>query len=152
MAKMTLKPLNLGGGLTWREGSAANGADFWALLGPLATDVAVHKELGEPIVSTVNHRWVFGIDNSTGAVVAAGALIVPHDGKDVAWLAYSYVAKTHRLRGLWKAMAAHRISAATESGAKTIKVVTRNLSRPLTEEGFTLSSQRGSWSYMEKAL
>lgn len=145
----TMKFPDLGHGLEWREGSAADGAGFWALLGPLATDVAIHKEMGEPIVSTANHRWLFGLED--GRVVAAAALILPHDGKP-SWLAYGWVAQSHRLRGLWRTMQAHRVAAAAEAGAKAIRVCTRTLPRPLAEGGFALTSQRGSWSYMEKSL
>ena len=145
----TMRTPDLGCGLEWREGSAADGAEFWSLLGPLATDGAVQKEMGEPIVSTANHRWVFGLDE--GVVVAAAALILPHDGKP-AWLAYGWVSPAHRLRGIWKAIASHRVAAAAAAGARSIKVCTRLVARPLAAEGFALTSQRGSWSYMERGL
>ena len=144
--------LDLGGGLAWSQVTMADGAEFWSVVGPLSSCRAVIKEMGGcPIYANERQAWICGRDG--GGKVVAAASVAPSEKADGSfWLDYGYVAPAHRGHGIWRAMLAHRLALAAAAGGKSARCATATLSRPLEAAGFRITSQRGSWSYMEKSL
>jgi len=136
--------------ITWTVATAADGASFWAKLGPLATDAAVAKEMGSGIVSSDRHTWLFAMDGDE--VVAMGALVAPAKPGEPVWIDMAYVRPGHRREGLWTAMFERRMAMAAREGYARIRACTRVLGQRLAAEGFAVYRQNGSWSYMEKAI
>lgn len=150
MFKHTESKKNLG--VVWTEMSTADGVLFWREIGPLATNKAVVKELGGyPIYVNENQTWLVARDKQ-GWVLAVGS-IAPAVNKDGSmWLDYAYVAPEFRGMGLWTELLELRLEFAKAAGAKVARCCTAMMARPLEAAGFKVTSQRGSWSYMEKAL
>jgi len=127
-----------------------DGPAFWALIGPLAVDPAVAKEIGSPVVSTERHSWTFAFDGDE--LIGAAALVAPKKAGDPAWIDMAYVRPSHRWQGVWREMFARWMAAAEASGVAAVRVCTRVLAGRLEREGFATYQQRGSWSYMHRAM
>lgn len=137
--------------ITWSTLTAADGAEFWSAVGPIATSKSVVKELGGyPVYVNDTQTWVVARDAS-GTVVAASA--ISPDKKDGSlWIDYAHVNPQARGKGLWTEMLARRLEIAAINGARYVRCCTATMARPLEAAGFKVTSQRGSWSYMEKVL
>ena len=135
----------------WSTLTAADGAVFWSAVGPVATSKAVIKELGGyPVYVNHTQTWVIARD-ATGTVVAASA-ISPDKEDGSFWIDYAHVDPQARGNGLWTEMLARRLEIAAINGARSVRCCTATMARPLEAAGFKVTSQRGSWSYMEKVL
>lgn len=136
---------------TWSTLTAADGAEFWSAIGPIATRKAVVKELGGyPIYVNDAQTWMVARD-ANGAVVATSA--ISPDKKDGSlWIDYAHVDQKVRGNRLWTEMLTRRLEIAAAAGARSVKCCTGTMARPLEAAGFKVTAQRGSWSYMEKVL
>lgn len=116
----------------------------YTAIGPFAMDREVERELGYPIYTTPEHRWIIA---RSGGVVAFGGLVLV--GSDRARLDWTYVVPDHRRKGLFAAIGERKLALCE---GRRVTTCTRSLwLLPwFARHGFVPTRPRGEWHYMER--
>lgn len=121
-------------------------AELWPQLGPLACSRQVQKELEGPVFSSPAVTWFIARDGEQ--VVGFAAMRVDSKGY---WVEYAYVIPERRKQGIHKLLADARAKCLAEMPEQTIRVCCKaDRWKHYKNQGFVVSSERGSWVYGEK--
>lgn len=114
---------------------------FWEEMGPHFASRERAAELGGPIYSTPTTVWL---------VVRGAAWMAVEAGRPgVLTIDWAWVAPEHRGQGVYRALEMEALGLDPEA---TIRRATRHpwLATRWRKQGFTVRSQRGAWTYMER--
>lgn len=119
--------------------------EVYALIGPLAMDRAITRELGGPVHTSAGFRWLVGLE-AGGLIAFAG---VDLTRPDVALLDWSWVRPDARGRGLFTIATERRIAL---SGERELRASSAN---PLVQawylrRGFTEVRRNGRWHHYRR--
>lgn len=124
------------------------GTRFYHLMGPFLVSRDVRRELGVPISSDENYRWVIAMKSGSVVGFAAVELL-----GDIAQLRHAYVVPECRGLGIYGDMITSREKIARRSGCRTLKAVASpNSVDALERRGYKRIKKRGKYTVMEVAL
>lgn len=118
---------------------------LYAAIAPFAMSRGVVKELGGPIYTTPNHRWIVACIDSNVAAFGGLELV----GSERARFDWTYVVAEHRRQGLFGVIGERKLELCQ---GRRITTCTRTpwLLPWFYGHGFTNRSHRGEWRYLER--
>lgn len=123
-------------------------AQFWSLLGPVATSPDVHKALGGPLADSPSHVWLIAIKN--GETVAVSSYQI--DDKGNGRFNETYIIAPERGNGLYEKLFDLKWQLCTEDGAKLVKGMANSASKKVFEKrGWAVTRATVNWTFFEKA-
>lgn len=125
---------------------------FWSAIGPFALDLAVHRELGQPLTNAAGNEWVFA--SHEGVAAGFADIDMREIGKGVVWLNVAWVRPELRQRGVWRSMLDSQLRYIQNDleGVTVLRTATNNpiAQAAFRRRGFRAYRQRGAWAYMER--
>lgn len=130
----------------YRAVSAADGPEFWPLMGPWFASKAVADTLGEGVYDHPALVWTLAVRD--GRAIGFGAVDLSHLAKGDALLNYAYVDESVRSNGIYRHILEARVDfVRTETSARRlIALCTADSAPTLVKLGFTETSNRGRYT------
>lgn len=130
----------------YRATSAADGPEFWPLMGPWFASKTVADTLGEGVYDHPDLVWTLAVQS--GRAIGFGAVDLRRLDRGDALLNYAYVDESARGDGLYARLLEARIDfVRTATPARRLLALCTAASAPtLAAHGFTETSKRGRYT------
>lgn len=128
---------------------ADKNAQFWQLLGPMATSPEVHKALAGPVTDTPDHTWLLAVEDGRLEAMSSYTL----DEKGVAHFNETYVAPHRRKNGLYEKLFDLKYELCVADGATAVVGMANSKGRGMFDKrGWQETRSTKNWTWFRKEV